>query len=55
MHIFVLGTEMTPLKAVDGSQVTFFAVLKTTRVEEFTGAVAIPDVNVFVSKLVGIG
>mmetsp|Transcript_6937 Transcript_6937/g.11704 ORF Transcript_6937/g.11704 Transcript_6937/m.11704 type:complete len:221 (+) Transcript_6937:67-729(+) len=34
MHIFVLGTKMTPLESIHRSQITLFTMLQATRIKE---------------------
>lgn len=51
----VLCSEVSPLEAVDWSQVSNFAVLEARRVEKLTSAVAVPDFDVFRLKNFRIG
>mmetsp|Transcript_20028 Transcript_20028/g.76724 ORF Transcript_20028/g.76724 Transcript_20028/m.76724 type:complete len:245 (+) Transcript_20028:255-989(+) len=41
----VCGTEVAPLKAIDGAEVAFFVVGEAALVEEFAAAVGIPEVD----------
>lgn len=54
VHVLVFGAEVAPLEAVDGAEVADVAVLEAAAVEEFSGSVAVPDVNVFGGQFVGV-
>ena len=55
VHVGVLGPEVAPLEAVDRSEVTLLAVLEAARVEEGARAVPVPDPDVLLLKLLGVG
>eukprot|EP00411_Alexandrium_monilatum_P097620 CAMPEP_0175802222 /NCGR_PEP_ID=MMETSP0097-20121207/87931_1 /TAXON_ID=311494 /ORGANISM="Alexandrium monilatum, Strain CCMP3105" /LENGTH=525 /DNA_ID=CAMNT_0017113555 /DNA_START=193 /DNA_END=1767 /DNA_ORIENTATION=- len=45
VHVHVLRAEVPPLEAVDGPQVALLAVGETPPVQEFAGAVGVPDLH----------
>ena len=47
LGVDVVGAEVAPLEAVDGAEVTDFAVCEAQVVEELAGAVAVPDFDAF--------
>ena len=55
VHINIFGSKVTPLKTVDWSQVSLFAMTKATRFEKLFRAIAVPDMNVLVGKVIGVG
>ena len=46
MHVLVLGAEVPPLEAVNGSEVTFLAIAEAEGVEERAGGVPVPDADI---------
>ena len=55
LGVFVLGAEVAPLEAVDGTEVAFFAVGEADAVKEGAGAVAVPDLDALGGERVGGG
>lgn len=51
---YALGSEVTPLKTIHGSQVAFLTVAQPHAVQVLARAVSVPDVNVLVLKLLGV-
>lgn len=46
VHVLVLGAEVSPLEAVNGSEVTFLAIAEAEGVEERAGGVPVPDADI---------
>ena len=46
---------MTPLKAIDGTQVAHFAVTQAALIQKFARAIAIPNVNILGGQVIGTG
>lgn len=55
MHIHVVRPKVTPLKAIDWTEVAHLTMLQAAGVQELARAVAVPNVNVFGRQLIGIG
>ena len=53
--VLVFCAKVSPLEAVDWTQITFSPVLQVTRVEELSRSVTVPDVHALVSKKLGVG
>lgn len=51
----IFSTKVSPLEAINRTQVANLTTLETSRVEELTGAVAIPDSDVLCLQQFGIG
>ena len=51
VHREVLGTKVSPLKAVDGSQVPLFPVVQSAAVQKGTGAIRVPDTHILIVQL----
>ena len=55
VHVNVGGTKVSPLEAIDRSQVSNFAMRQSSLVEEFSRAISIPNMNSLVGKVIAIG
>lgn len=55
MHVCVFSSKMSPLKTVDRAQITFFTVFQTKRIQIFSGAVTIPNVDIFILQFFSTG
>lgn len=51
----VLSAKVSPLKSIDRTEITNFTCLKSSCVEKFTCAVAVPNANVLLLQQLGIG
>mmetsp|Transcript_13967 Transcript_13967/g.22119 ORF Transcript_13967/g.22119 Transcript_13967/m.22119 type:complete len:205 (+) Transcript_13967:861-1475(+) len=50
VHGCVVGTKMPPLKAVHWSEIAFLSLCQAQFIQKFTGAIPVPNVNVFLLK-----
>jgi hypothetical protein len=55
VHVLVFGPKMTPLESIDGSQISHFPIRESSLIEELSGAIAIPNVNVLGCQVIGVG
>jgi hypothetical protein len=54
VHVHILGSEVTPLKAIDWSEISLFTMAQASGLKKFLRAISIPNVNVLFGELVGI-
>ena len=45
MHVDVLGPEVAPLEAVDGTEVALFAMTQADGIQKLPGTVTVPDAD----------
>lgn len=55
VHVHILSTKVAPLEAINRSEVHLFTVVEAPLVQEFSGAVAIPDVDALVGEELRVG
>mmetsp|Transcript_27304 Transcript_27304/g.73803 ORF Transcript_27304/g.73803 Transcript_27304/m.73803 type:complete len:383 (+) Transcript_27304:427-1575(+) len=55
VHVLVLCSKVPPLEAVHWPQVTFLPVIQANGVQVLAGGVAVPDVDVLVLQISGVG
>ena len=55
VHVHVLSTEVSPLKAVDWSQVSLLTGCEAQTVQELPAAVPVPDPHFLLLQLLGVG
>ena len=55
MHVFVFGAKVAPLTAVNGPQVTLFAIAKAVLVQKLARRVTVPYFHALVTQLFGVG
>ena len=54
LHVHVLRPEVSPLEAVDRSEVSLLPLCQAEAVEELPAAVSVPDPHILVLQLLGI-
>ena len=55
VHVLVFCAEVTPLEAVDGSQISHVPIRQSSLVQKLSRAIAIPNMNVLGRQIIGIG
>merc|ERR550519_360284 len=55
VHVHVLSTEVSPLKAVDGTEVSLLTLCKAQTVQELSASVPVPDPHFLLLQLLGVG
>jgi len=55
LSLVVVSTEVAPLETINGAKITFAVLVETTGIKEFTGAIALPDVDVLGFEQLGVG
>eukprot|EP00958_Prasinococcus_capsulatus_P016603 scaffold1839_cov382-Prasinococcus_capsulatus_cf.AAC.17 len=55
VHVFILGSKVAPLEAIDRAQVAHLPLYKTNAVEVLTGAIPVPDADALLGQLPSVG
>lgn len=54
MHGLVSSSKVSPLEAIHRAQVPFFALFQADAIEEQSGSIAVPYLNLFIAEVLSI-